>query len=74
MGVVLARETVEITAEIEGHVDQVGVRLGDIVERGRLIATLDTRPFQHQLAIERAAQRAAEAEKRRQAISWFAGD
>jgi RND family efflux transporter MFP subunit len=59
---------VDVTAEIEGHVEQMRVRLGDVVERGEVIATVDKRPLQHELAIERAAERTAVAEKRSREI------
>lgn len=68
LGVVVAREAVDVAAEMEGVVDEVRVRLGDRVERGGVIAALDTEPLSHQLAIERANLRNAEAQERRHDI------
>lgn len=68
LGVILARQSVDVTAEIEGLVERMGPRAGDLVERGEVIATLDNWPLKHRLTIERAAQRTAEAARRRQEI------
>lgn len=68
LGVVLAQETVDVASEIEGQLQEVNVRVGDAVARGRVIAALDTASLGHQLSIERATLRTAEAERRRQDI------
>lgn len=68
LGVVVAREVVDLAAEIEGRIEELRVRVGDGVERGQVLATLDTRTLNHQLAMERAALRTAEANRRRIAL------
>lgn len=68
LGVVLAEETVDLAAEIDGTLDGVTVRVGDAVQRGQVIAQLDTASLDHQLTIERATLRTAQAEQRRQDI------
>jgi RND family efflux transporter MFP subunit len=64
LGVVLARESVGVASEVEGQLEEVLVRVGDAVERGQKLAVLDTRTLTHQLAIERAALRVAQADQR----------
>jgi RND family efflux transporter MFP subunit len=68
LGVVIAREAVDVAAEMEGAVKEMRVRVGDAVERGAEIAALDTVTLRHQLAIERANLASAEAQERRHAI------
>jgi RND family efflux transporter MFP subunit len=68
LGVVLASEAVEVVAEIEGRVEELPVRVGDRVERGELLARLDTRRLRHQLTIERADLATARAQRDRIAL------
>lgn len=69
VGVVLARQEVEVSAESQGQLERVYVRVGDVVTSGQRLASLDTRELQHQLAIERANLQAAQADQRRLALS-----
>ncbi len=69
VGVVLARQEVEVAAESQGQLERVYVRVGDVVTSGQRLASLDTRELQHQLAIERANLQAAQAEQRRLSLS-----
>ena len=68
VGAVVAGEAVDVAAEIAGVIDSLDVRLGDRVEAGQVIASLDTRALQHQLDTEHANLRSAQAQKRRFAI------
>ncbi len=65
VGVVLARESVDVAAPVEGRLETLLVRLGDHVQRGATIATLEEAPFRRELAMAEAARRAAEAEESR---------
>jgi RND family efflux transporter MFP subunit len=59
LGVVLAQESVDLVPKLEGRLDQVHVRLGDHVARGALIASLDTRSIQRDMAMGEAQLEAA---------------
>ena len=61
LGVVVARETVDVAAETGGLVERLFVRVGDRVEPGQVLAALDTRQLRHQLEIERAVLEGARA-------------
>lgn len=68
LGVVLAREAVDVSSQGDGVVEEVTVRLGDTVTAGAVLARLDTRELDHELAIEQTALQSAEAEQRRQQL------
>ena len=68
LGIVQAREAVDVTADAAARLEQVQVRPGDSVARGELLASLDTRQLEHQLAIERSALRRASAQLRQHAL------
>jgi RND family efflux transporter MFP subunit len=65
IGVLVARESVDVTAESPGRVLAVHVQIGDRVRRGDRIATLDTRVMAQDLEMARSSLQAAEAEERR---------
>lgn len=65
LGVVLARDASDVTADADGILEEVRVRVGDRVERGAVIARLDTVVLGQQLDSERANLRRAEAHLRR---------
>lgn len=64
LGVVLAREVVEVAAEIEGRLESVTVRLGDVLEAGQSIAVVDVESRRHQRSIEQAQLTRARAGER----------
>ncbi len=68
LGVVVAREAVDVATEAAGHLERIEVRIGDRVAQGDVVALLDTQAVDYQLAIERANLRSAEAQQRRQAL------
>lgn len=68
VGVVLARETVEVVAEVDGRLEDVAVRPGSRVARGQVLAVLDTRTLAQDLAIAEASLTAAQADRARTAL------
>jgi RND family efflux transporter MFP subunit len=68
VGVLLARESVDVSAKFEGHLDTVRVRLGDRVTRGASLASLDVRSVKRDLQQGEAALRVAIAEKEKAAL------
>lgn len=67
VGVVLAREAVNVSAETEGRLASVDVRVGDTVSRGARIASLVTENLVQDREMAGASLRAAQAEERRAA-------
>lgn len=67
LGVVVTRESVDVTAESQGRLQAVHVAIGDRVSRGAAIATLDTSLAQQDLDIARSSLRGAEADEQRAA-------
>jgi membrane fusion protein, multidrug efflux system len=65
VGTLVARESVDVPARIEGVIAGVEVRIGDRVTAGDPIAVIDAEPIREQLAIARAAARAAAAQGER---------
>lgn len=65
VGVVVAREAVDVAAEVPGRVQSVAVRPGDRVAPGDLLARLDTSQLSQDLAMAEASLDAVEAEVRR---------
>jgi RND family efflux transporter MFP subunit len=62
LGVVLARQQVDVAARSEGRLEAVLCRLGDRVEKDSVLATVDTRSVKRELAIAEAQRRVANAE------------
>jgi RND family efflux transporter MFP subunit len=69
LGVLLAREAVDVAAETAGRLTSVDVRAGDVVERGALVATLDTQLAGQDLEAARAVLRQAQIEEEKSAIA-----
>lgn len=65
IGVVVAKEAVDVAAEVPGRLLSVAVRPGDRVEPGELLARLDTRQLSQDLAMAEASLDAVQAEVRR---------
>lgn len=68
IGVILARESVDVSAKFEGRLERVDVRLGDQVSRNARIASLDVESVRQDLTMAQASSRAAEAERRKAAF------
>jgi RND family efflux transporter MFP subunit len=64
VGVLLPQESAEIVAPVAGRVVTVPVRIGDRVRAGEILATLDSRLTQSELASAEAAARSQRAEHR----------
>jgi RND family efflux transporter MFP subunit len=67
IGVIVARESVDITADSQGRLAAIHVKIGDQVQRGDRIATLDTQVVAQDLEMARASLRSAEADAARAA-------
>jgi RND family efflux transporter MFP subunit len=65
VGVLAATRAVDLLPQVEGRLEQLKVRLGDRVEAGQVVALLDTRMRQLELASRQAGQKASEAEQAR---------
>jgi RND family efflux transporter MFP subunit len=67
IGVLVARQMVDVTADSQGRLQAMHVSIGDRLRRGDLIATLDMSLAAQDLEMARSNQRAAEADERRAA-------
>jgi RND family efflux transporter MFP subunit len=67
LGVVVARESVDVTADSQGRLRAVHVSIGDRVRRGGPIATLDTSLAAQDLEMARSGLKGTEADERRAA-------
>src|SRR3954471_3257292 len=65
LGVVVARESVDVTADSQGRLQAVYVSIGDRVKKGDRIASLDTRMASQDLEMARSSLRGDEADERR---------
>lgn len=68
LGVVVALQSVELSAKFDGTLERLDVHVGDHVKGGELIARLDSRSVAQDLAIADASLRVAEAEHDRLVI------
>ena len=62
LGVVVANESVDVVAEVEGRVREILLRSGEAVERGARLAVLDNPSLGHQLTVEHGNLALIEAE------------
>jgi len=67
LGVVLATESVDVTADSQGRLAAVYVQIGDTVRQGDRLASLDPRLVAQDLEMARSGLRAAEADAGRAA-------
>jgi RND family efflux transporter MFP subunit len=67
IGVLVARESVDVKADSPGRVRSMHVSIGDSVKRGDLIATLDRSLAAQDLEMARSALRGAQADEHRAA-------
>lgn len=63
IGVVVAAGSVDMVANAAGRLESVDVRVGDRVRKGAVLARLDVRSVQHDLAINQASLQAARADE-----------
>jgi RND family efflux transporter MFP subunit len=65
LGVVVARESVDVNATVPGRLQAIYVETGDTVRAGDPLALVDPRAAEQQLEMARSALRGAEADARR---------
>jgi RND family efflux transporter MFP subunit len=65
VGVVLARQAVTVSAEGDGRLASVSVRVGDAVRRGQELAVLATDAMRDEMVVVQATVAAARSEERR---------
>lgn len=68
VGVILAHDSINVSAKIDGRVDQVHFRLGDSVKAGDILCNQDARSIRHELEIAEAALQAARADEERSGL------
>jgi len=59
IGNVLASQTVTVHTQVDGRIDRIAFHEGQDVKKGDLLAQIDPRPFQNQLASANAAMASA---------------
>jgi membrane fusion protein (multidrug efflux system)/multidrug efflux system membrane fusion protein len=74
LGVVIAPQTVDVTSQLEARLRDIKVRPGDAIDRGAVLAKLDTRSARHELAIARAELAAAKTEHERAKLELAQAD
>lgn len=62
VGVVVASRVLDVSCQAEGTLEQLRVRLGERVKAGQVLAALDLRPLQLELAVRQAALDASKVE------------
>ena len=65
IGVVIPRESVEVTAGVAGVVEKVHVDLGQKVVKGQVVATLDKRSIREELRVAASVLQSARAARQR---------
>ena len=55
LGTVIAAKTITVRPQVDGRLDSVSFREGQVVRRGEVLAQIDSRPFQVQLEQARGA-------------------
>ncbi len=61
VGVISARQSLDVSAKLDGQLSAVNVRLGDKVTKGEVLAVVDDRPLRNALNLARAKKRSAQA-------------
>ncbi|WP_404369589.1 efflux RND transporter periplasmic adaptor subunit [Corallococcus coralloides] len=69
LGVIVAGGSVDVAARLEGTLERVDAQVGDTVRQGAVLARLDTRALQRELAVAQASLQAGEAEQHIAAIA-----
>ncbi len=62
VGVILARESVDVASELDGRLESVLVKIGVAVKKNEILATLDRTPLSQELMIMQASLHARQAE------------
>ncbi|RKH66126.1 efflux RND transporter periplasmic adaptor subunit [Corallococcus aberystwythensis] len=69
LGVIVASGSVDVAARLEGTLERMDAQVGDTVRQGAVLARLDTRALQRELAVAQASLQAGEAERNIAAIA-----
>jgi RND family efflux transporter MFP subunit len=69
LGVVIPQDSAELSPRFESQLTHVEVEVGDTVKQGQVLAKLDTRPLQQELAGARASLQGAYAEAQAAALA-----
>jgi len=64
LGVVIPNSSVDLTSKFEGRLERLDVAVGDAVREGQVLARLDARPLEQELAGAKASLSGARAEER----------
>jgi RND family efflux transporter MFP subunit len=70
VGVIFARQEVNLSAEIEGRIEAVHADLGDQVRRGAVLVVLDAWSIQRDLEKAQAELQSAQAEERKAGLEY----
>ncbi|NTX08771.1 efflux RND transporter periplasmic adaptor subunit [Myxococcus sp. CA040A] len=68
LGVVVASQVLDLVAEVEGRLSEVKAHVGQRVEAGELVASVDSEPMRLELAARQSTARASEAIAQRAVI------
>jgi RND family efflux transporter MFP subunit len=63
LGVVIPHDSVDLSSKFEGRLDHLEVDIGDRVQQGAVLARLDVRPLEQELAAARANLQGSRAEE-----------
>ncbi|WP_224241411.1 efflux RND transporter periplasmic adaptor subunit [Hyalangium gracile] len=63
LGVVIPHDSVDLTSKFEGRLEELTVDVGDAVREGDVLARLDVRPLEQDLAAARATLQGSRAEE-----------
>jgi RND family efflux transporter MFP subunit len=63
LGVVIPQDSVELSSKFESRLERLEVNVGDTVHTGDVLARLDVRPLEQELAAARAALQGSRAEE-----------
>ncbi|QRN93722.1 efflux RND transporter periplasmic adaptor subunit [Archangium violaceum] len=69
LGVVIPNDTVEVSSRFDSRLEQVEVEVGQSVREGQVLARLDTRSLQQELAAARATVQGSRAEEHAAALA-----
>ncbi len=68
LGVVIPHDSVDLSSKFEGRLERLEVDVGDTVHQGQLLARIDLRPVEQDLAAARAVMEGSRAEEQAAAL------
>jgi RND family efflux transporter MFP subunit len=69
LGVIIPQDSVDVSSRFESRLVELDVQVGDAVRKGQVLARLDTRSLQQELAAARASLQGARAEAQAAALA-----